>query len=163
MIFTIGFSARDLVAMPMRSWSLTICIGRKIATYLSDISGPFDRTFVPYLLAKLQRCGVGETFLKCFADYLAARHGQVLVQGAFSDHSKLQTMFSKALCLGLRFGTLSSLMCPSQPAPAEATRPCSPTTCTCFENSFVKRHLQNVRNQWTDAKTECTNGDASTG
>jgi hypothetical protein len=98
--FTTGLSAKDLVAMLMCSWILAICTGHKIATYLSDISGAFDRVFVPYLLAKLQRCGVGETFLRFFADYLAARHGQVLVQGAFSDPFEIANSVFQGTVLG---------------------------------------------------------------
>ena len=83
--FTTGLSARDLVAMLMLSWILAICTGQKIAAFLGDISGAFDRVFVPYLLAKLQRCGIGDKLVNFLADYLAPRQGQVLGQGAFSD------------------------------------------------------------------------------
>ena len=98
--FTTGLSARDLVAMLMMSWILAICTGNKIVAYLSDISGAFDRVFVPILLAKLQRCGIGSTLLKFFADYLAPRHGQVLVQGAYSDEFEIWNSVFQGTVLG---------------------------------------------------------------
>ena len=66
----------------------------------SDISGAFDRVFVPYLLAKLQRCGVGPMLLRFLADYLAPRQGQVLVQGAYSDSFEISNSVFQGTVLG---------------------------------------------------------------
>jgi len=87
--FTPGLSSRDLVTMLVMSWILAICMGKKVGGFLSDISGAFDRVFVPYLLAKLYEKGVGEDFLKFLSAYLAPRRGQVVVQGAFSDEFEI--------------------------------------------------------------------------
>ena len=57
--FTPRLSARDLVTALVMSWILAICTGHKVATYLGDISGAFDRVYKDYLLAKLQAAGVG--------------------------------------------------------------------------------------------------------
>jgi hypothetical protein len=61
--FTPGLSARDLVTALMMSWILAICTGHKVATYLGDVSGAFDRVFKDYLLAKLHSAGVGAEYL----------------------------------------------------------------------------------------------------
>jgi len=71
--------------MLVMNWILAICMGKKVGDFLSDISGTFDRVFVPYLLAELYEKGVGEDFLKLLSAYLAPRRGQIVVQGAFSD------------------------------------------------------------------------------
>ena len=87
--FTSGLSARDLITMLMMSWILAVCHCKKIGAFLSDISGAFDRVFKPYLLAKLQGFGVGETFLKFLDAYLSPRVGQVVVQGKRSCNMDL--------------------------------------------------------------------------
>ena len=48
--FTPGLSARDLVTVSVMSWILSICTGHKVATYLGDISGAFDKVSVKRLL-----------------------------------------------------------------------------------------------------------------
>ena len=83
------------------SWILAVCKGNnKIGAYLNDISGAFDKVFAPYLLAKLQRAGVGETFLNFLASYLAPRRGQVLVQGAASDEFGIDDSVYQGTVLG---------------------------------------------------------------
>ena len=83
--FTPKLSARDLVTTLVLSWILAVCTGKKIGTWLSDISGAFDRVFKPYLLSKLYGFGVGPLFLKFLDAYLSPRKGQVVVQGTYSD------------------------------------------------------------------------------
>jgi hypothetical protein len=51
-------------------------------------------------LAKLQRCGIGEMLLRFFADYLAPRSGQVLVQGAFSESFEIANSVFQGTVLG---------------------------------------------------------------
>ena len=98
--FSTGLSARDLVTMLVLSWILAICTGNKVAAYLSDISGAFDKVFVPYLLAKLHRYGVGTTLLNFLASYLSPRSGQVLVQGAYSDPYEISNTVFQGTVLG---------------------------------------------------------------
>ena len=69
-------------------------------TYLSDISGAFDKVFKPYLLAKLQRAGVGEIYLKFLDSYLAPRYGQVLVQGSASERFPIDDSVYQGTVLG---------------------------------------------------------------
>ena len=66
-------------------WILKICTGHKIAGYLSDITGAFDRVCKEYLIAKLQTAGVGRTYLNFLDAYLAKRQVQVIVEGIASD------------------------------------------------------------------------------
>ena len=98
--FSTGLSARDLVTMLVLSWILAIFAGNKVAAYLSDISGAFDKVFVPYLLAKLHRYGVGTTLLNFLASYLSPRSGQVLVQGAYSDPYEISNTVFQGTVLG---------------------------------------------------------------
>ena len=56
--FTPGLSARDLVTALLMSWILAICAGSKVAAYLSDITGAFDRVFCDFILAELHKAGV---------------------------------------------------------------------------------------------------------
>ena len=86
--------------MLMMSWILAICKGKKVGAYLSDISGAFDKVFTPYLLAKLYRAGVGETFLNFLGSYLAPRYGRVLVQGASSDKFPIANSVYQGTVLG---------------------------------------------------------------
>ena len=57
--FTPGLSARDMVTAIVMLWILAFCKGKKVAAYLGDISGAFDRVFTEYNLAKLHAAGVG--------------------------------------------------------------------------------------------------------
>jgi len=98
--FTTGLGARDLITMLMLSWILEVCLGRKIGAYLSDISGAFDKVFKPYLLAKLQGYGVGETCLRFLDSYLSPRVGRVVVQGQFSDAMRLANTVFQGTVLG---------------------------------------------------------------
>ena len=98
--FSTGLSARDLVTMLICSWILAICTGKKIGAYLGDISGAFDRVFKPYLLAKLQACGISTSFLNFLDAYLSPRMGQVLVQGARSDFFEICNSVFQGTVLG---------------------------------------------------------------
>ena len=55
--FTPKLSSRDLVTALVMSWILSICTNKKIAAYLSDITGAFDRMSKDYLMAKLYFSG----------------------------------------------------------------------------------------------------------
>ena len=92
--FTPGLSSRDLVTALVMSSILAFATGKKIAAYLGDISGAFDKVFSPYLLAKLHAFGVGSLFLNFFSSYLQPRRAQVVVEGVCSDPFEiLDTVF----------------------------------------------------------------------
>ena len=98
--FTPGLSARDLVTALVMSWILGICTGHKIATYLGDISGAFDRVFKDYLLAKLQSAGVGAQYLNFLDSYLQPRKASVAVEGTFSDEFEIANTVFQGTVLG---------------------------------------------------------------
>ena len=82
--FSPGLSARDLVTALLMNWILAICKGSKVAAYLSDITGAFDRVFRDYMLAKLHNAGVGTQFLNFLSSYLQPRKAVVVVEGTVS-------------------------------------------------------------------------------
>ena len=98
--FTPGLSAHDLVTALLMSWIQTICKGRKIGGYLSDISGAFDRVCKEYLIAKLQAAGIGQTYLNFLDAYLAPRMAQVLVEGSRSDIFEIANSVFQGTVLG---------------------------------------------------------------
>ena len=78
-------STRDLMLMIVTQWILAICTGRKIGTYLGDITGAFDRVYKDFLLAKLYSAGVADVYLNFLNAYLSPRVGYVAIEGVFSD------------------------------------------------------------------------------
>ena len=98
--FTKGRSARDLSTLCVCRWLLHICSGSKIGIYLSDISGAFDRVFKEFLIAKLQRAGIGEMYLKFLNAYLEPRVGRVAVAGIFSELFELSDNVFQGTVLG---------------------------------------------------------------
>ena len=92
-----SFATRTVLMM---SWILAIYHCKKVAAFLSDISGAFDRVFKPYLLAKLYQFGVGETFLKFLDAYLAPRVGRLIVQGESSCDMDLANTVFQGTVLG---------------------------------------------------------------
>ena len=98
--FSPGLSSRDLVTALVMSWILSICSGSKVAGYLSDISGAFDRVCKEYLLAKLQAAGVGDMYLQFLNAYLEPRQGQVIVEGTASDPFAISNTVFQGTVLG---------------------------------------------------------------
>ena len=98
--FTPGLGARDLVTALVMSWILGICTGHKIGSYLSDITGAFDRVCKDFNLAKLHAAGVGPTYLNFLDAYLQPRTGQVVVEGEFSDEFEIANTVFQGTVLG---------------------------------------------------------------
>ena len=98
--FTPGLSARDLVTSLIMSWIFAACTGQKVAAYLSDISGAFDRVFKDYLMAKLQAAGVGHLYLNFLDSYLQPRDAQVVVEGTASDTFEIANTVFQGTVLG---------------------------------------------------------------
>ena len=82
------------------SWILAFCSGQKVAGYLSDITGAFDRVFKDYLMAKLQAAGVGRLFLNWLDSYLQPRRAQVVVEGTSSDDFEIANTVFQGTVLG---------------------------------------------------------------
>ena len=72
----------------------------KIALYLSDISGAFDKVFKDFLLAKLYRAGVGDAFLDFLNAYLSPRIGYVTIEGAMSEAFEIADSVFQGTVLG---------------------------------------------------------------
>ena len=98
--FTPGLSSRDLVTALILSWILCICLGEKVAAYLSDITGAFDRVFKDFLLAKLYAAGVGVQYLNFLDSYLQPRKGRVIVEGIASDVFEIADTVFQGTVLG---------------------------------------------------------------
>ena len=98
--FTPGLSARDLVTALVMSWILAVCTGHKVAAYLGDVSGAFDRVFKDYLLAKLHAAGVGAQYLNFLDSYLQPRRASVVVEGTVSDAFEIANTVFQGTVLG---------------------------------------------------------------
>ena len=98
--FTPKLSSRDLVTALVMSWILSICTGKKIAAYLSDITGAFDRVFKTYLMAKLYDAGVGPVYLNFLRSYLQPRRATVVVEGTMSDEIEIINTVLQGTVLG---------------------------------------------------------------
>ena len=86
----------------MMSWILAVCTGHKIAAYLGDITGAFDRVCKEYLLAKLHAAGVGPTYLNFLDSYLQPRKAVVVVEGQRSDEIEIANQVFQGTVLGPR-------------------------------------------------------------
>ena len=98
--FTPGLSSRDLLSALVMTWILHIVRGSKIAAFLGDISGAFDRVFKDYLMAKLYVAGVGPLYLNFIDAYLQPRKAQVIVEGEASDPFDIQNTVFQGTVLG---------------------------------------------------------------
>jgi len=82
------------------SWILAVCTGHKVATYLGDVSGAFDRVFKDYMLAKLHSSGVGTQYLNFLDSYLQPRRAAVVVEGTASDEFEIADTVFQGTVLG---------------------------------------------------------------
>ena len=89
-----------MVTVLILSWILCICSGKKIAAYLSDITGAFDRVFKDFLLAKLYAAGMGTQYLNFLDSYLQPRQGKVIVEGVASDIFEIADTVFQGTVLG---------------------------------------------------------------
>ena len=98
--FTKKRNARDLATFYIAQWIRAICRGMKIGVYMSDISGAFDRVFKEFLMAKLYRAGLPDTYLNFLSSYLEPRVGRVTVAGALSEIFELSNTVFQGTVLG---------------------------------------------------------------
>ena len=90
--------------MCITSCVLAICTGNKIAVWLGDISGAFDRVCKEFLMGKLASLGVPDIYLDFLNACLDSCVDYVTVEGAFSDAFALSdqvfedTVLGPALC-----------------------------------------------------------------
>jgi len=143
--FSRGLSARDLVTALMMSWILAICTGHKIASYLSDISGAFDRVFRDYMCAKLYAAGVDSRFLNFLLSYLEPRHAAVVAEDVKSDEFEISNQVIQGTVLGPPlWNTFFSDVTIAASNTGGGNRPCSRTTSVYFRNSIDAFRMKNV-------------------
>eukprot|EP00973_Karenia_brevis_P010651 1444043-Karenia_brevis.AAC.1 len=78
-------SCRDLVCLLVSRWLWMLDQGFKIAIYLSDISGAFDKVDRNIMAQRLRTVGVSESMLDLLLAYLAPRQAIVVAHGHNSD------------------------------------------------------------------------------
>ena len=93
-------SCRDLVTLLVCSWLRALRFGRKIALYLSDISGAFDKVDRDIMIARLRISGVSDAFCELICSYLEARQASVVVQGCQSKPYKISNQVFQGTVLG---------------------------------------------------------------
>ena len=93
-------SCRDLVALVSAKWLLVLHKGRRVAVYLGDVSGAFDRVSSSLLLQKLQAVGVSITLIRFLESYLETRQATVIVNGYESECFLLNDMVFQGTVLG---------------------------------------------------------------
>ena len=82
------------------SWVLAVCTGHKVATYLGDVSGAFDRIFKHYMFVKLHSSDVGTQYLNFLDSYLQPRKAVVAVEGVISDEIEIANSVFQGTVLG---------------------------------------------------------------
>ena len=84
-------SWRDLVALLVRRWIWALDQSFKVAIYLFDISGAFDKVDKDILVTYLRNTGVSKVLCDFIEDYLATRSAAVIVQGMASASLGVET------------------------------------------------------------------------
>ena len=93
-------SCRDLVTLLVCRWIWAMDSGFKVAIYLSDISGAFDRVDRDILIAKLRSAGLSDVLIDFLYSYLAPRKAVVIVQGHESKQFTIQDEVFQGTVLG---------------------------------------------------------------
>ena len=91
---------KDFILVLIFRWLLACQRKHKVAIFLSDINGAFDKIHKDRLLLKLRRCGLCAKLLKFFSSYLDPRSAVVIVDGAASDPFPLMDMVFQGHVLG---------------------------------------------------------------
>ena len=81
-------------------WIAQINRRGKVAVYLSDVSGAFDRVDSKRLMAKLRAKGVNTKLLRLIESWLRERRAKVIVGGEFSKEFALLNMVFQGTVLG---------------------------------------------------------------
>ncbi len=93
-------SCRDLVTLLVCRWIWALDNGFKVAVYLSDISGAFDKVDGEILLKRLRDAGLPRHLLEFLRSYLAARRATVVVQGTESQYFEISDEIFQGTVLG---------------------------------------------------------------
>ena len=93
-------SCRDLVALLVSRWLWAMDNGFKVAIYLSDIAGAFDKVDRDILLKRLKSAGLQDAMLDFLYSYLAPREAVVVVQGKESHRYRICNEIFQGTVLG---------------------------------------------------------------
>ena len=93
-------SCRDLVTLLVCRWIWAMDSGFKVAIYLSDIAGAFDRVDRDILISRLRAAGVSSAMIDLLSSYLAARQAVVIVQGCESKPFLIENQVFQGTVLG---------------------------------------------------------------
>ena len=82
--------SRDLLAHASMQWIMALRMKQKVAVYLSDVSGAFDKVEAQRLMQKLEASDVDPKMLPVIRSWLRARRAKVVVGGAQADMPDLE-------------------------------------------------------------------------
>ena len=80
---------RDSLALNVLEWITALDSGKRIAVYLSDVSGAFDRVDANRLYAVLKSRGLHPQIVRVLSSWLEDRSSVVVVDGCYSDPQRL--------------------------------------------------------------------------
>jgi len=82
--------SRDLLAHASMQWIMALRMKQKVAVYLSDVSGAFDKVEAQRLMQKLEASDVDPKMLPVIRSWLRARRAKVVVGGEQADMPDLE-------------------------------------------------------------------------
>ena len=92
--------SRDAIAYLTLKWLDLLRLGNKIAVYLSDVSGAFDKVDSDRLIKKLEHKGLGIKMTKVIRSWLQRRRATVVVSGQKSRSLLLQNQVFQGTVFG---------------------------------------------------------------
>ena len=99
-VFRQNHSCRDLVTLLVTRWIWAMDSGFKVAIYLSDIAGAFDRVDRSIIVARLRSVGLSKPMVDFLFQYLAPRVAAVIVQGKSSTKFTIEDEIFQGTVLG---------------------------------------------------------------
>lgn len=98
--FRPGRGSNDYLMLLINRWIQIFNCRKKIAVYMSDIKGAFDRVNFDVLIQRLHDFGIRGKFLEFFKSYLSGRSFVVNVGGCSSDAYPLEDAVYQGVVLG---------------------------------------------------------------
>ena len=92
--------SRDAIAYLTFTWLNLLRQGRKVAVYLSDVSGAFDRVDSDRLILKLEHKGMGRKLVRVIRSWLQRRRASVVVSGQKSRTMILRNQVFQGIVFG---------------------------------------------------------------
>ena len=160
--FRTKHSCQDLTTLLTSKWLYHFHHHKKVAIFLSDISGAFDRVHTPTLLRKLQATGLHTTWLTFFSDYLSPRNATVIVNGAHSTPFTLSHMVFQGTVLGPLLWNIFSKTLNTPPRRSTLTKQSTRTTSPLSKRTQQRHQTTTSTLTYTTAKPPSTNGATRT-